>query len=64
MEDKLFPKTNSLLDSRPQQPLADIAEFAMKIRACKDFQTDPDYVVVARVEAYIAGWGHEEGNVK
>lgn len=33
IEDKLFPKTNSLLDSR-NQPLADIAEFSMKIKVC------------------------------
>lgn len=36
MEDKLFPKTNSLLDGRAQ-PLADIEEFALKIKACKGF---------------------------
>eukprot|EP01136_Pigoraptor_vietnamica_P030962 Opistho-1_new@90898 len=59
MEDKLFPKTNSLLDGRAQ-PLADIKEFAGKIRACKDSQRDPDFCVVARVEAFIAGWGLEE----
>eukprot|EP00112_Aurelia_sp_Birch-Aquarium-sp1_P025888 Seg8872.1 transcript_id=Seg8872.1/GoldUCD/mRNA.D3Y31 product="Phosphoenolpyruvate phosphomutase" protein_id=Seg8872.1/GoldUCD/D3Y31 len=34
MEDKLFPKTNSLLDGRAQ-PLADVEEFALKIKACK-----------------------------
>ena len=33
IEDKLFPKTNSLLDNR-QQPLADIEEFSMKIKVC------------------------------
>eukprot|EP00048_Salpingoeca_helianthica_P014867 m.223947 g.223947 ORF g.223947 m.223947 type:complete len:311 (-) comp16361_c0_seq1:157-1089(-) len=60
MEDKLFPKTNSLLDSRPNQPLADIEEFSLKIRACKDYQTDPDFCIVARVEAFIAGWGLDE----
>ena len=54
MEDKLFPKTNSLLDDR-QQPLADVAEFAGKITACKDAQKDPDFCVVARVESFIAG---------
>jgi len=53
LEDKLFPKTNSFLGEA--QPLADIDEFANKIRACKDYQTDPDFVVVARVEALIAG---------
>lgn len=59
IEDKLFPKTNSLLDDEVQ-PLADIEEFCGKIRACKDTQQDPDFCVVARVEAFIAGWGLEE----
>ena len=59
IEDKLFPKTNSLLDNRVQ-PLADVDEFALKIRAMKDTQTDPDFCVVARVEAFIAGWGLDE----
>lgn len=56
IEDKLFPKTNSLIDSERQE-LADIDEFAGKIKAGKDNQTDPDFVIVARVEAFIAGWG-------
>lgn len=60
IEDKVFPKTNSLLDSKRPQMLADIEEFALKIKACKDTQTDPDFCVVARVEAFIAGWGLEE----
>lgn len=34
LEDKLFPKTNSLLDGRAQ-PLADVEEFSLKIKACK-----------------------------
>ncbi len=55
IEDKLFPKTNSFMDG--PQPLADIDEFAGKIRAAKDTQEDPDFCVVARVEAFIAGWG-------
>ena len=29
-------------------------------QACKDTQTDPDFCVVARVEAFIAGWGLDE----
>ena len=29
-------------------------------QACKDHQVDPDFVVVARVEAFIAGWGLDE----
>lgn len=59
LEDKLFPKTNSLHDGR-SQPLADIEEFSLKITACKDYQSDPDFCIVARVEAFIAGWGLEE----
>ena len=59
IEDKLFPKTNSFIDS-DRQPLADVAEFQGKIRAGKDSQGDPDFVIVARVEALIAGWGMDE----
>jgi len=59
IEDKLFPKTNSLLDDR-KQPLAEIEEFCGKLKAMKDTQKDPDFSVVARVEAFIAGWGLDE----
>jgi len=59
IEDKQFPKTNSFLHSE-RQPLADMAEFAGKISAGKDTQDDPDFSIVARVEALIAGWGMEE----
>ncbi|XXQ29716.1 phosphoenolpyruvate mutase [Plasmodiophora brassicae] len=59
LEDKLFPKTNSLLSGKAQ-PLADIEEFCLKIQACKDTQRDPDFQVVARVEAFIAGWDLSE----
>jgi phosphoenolpyruvate phosphomutase len=59
IEDKLFPKTNSFIDG-DSQPLADVEEFALKIKAAKDSQADPDFCVVARVEALIAGWGLDE----
>lgn len=59
IEDKLFPKTNSLFDN-VEQPLAEVEEFAGKIKAAKDTQQDPDFCVVARVEAFIAGWGLSE----
>ncbi|WP_042471105.1 phosphoenolpyruvate mutase [Bacillus ndiopicus] len=59
IEDKLFPKTNSFINGEAQ-PLADIDEFCGKIKAAKDATIDPDFVVVARVEAFIAGWGLEE----
>ena len=58
-EDKLFPKTNSFIDGE-QQPLADIEEFCGKIMACKDTQKDPDFMIVARLEAFITGYGLEE----
>jgi phosphoenolpyruvate phosphomutase len=56
IEDKLFPKTNSFIAGETQ-PLADIDEFCGKIKAAKDTQSDNDFIVVARVEAFIAGWG-------
>jgi phosphoenolpyruvate phosphomutase len=56
IEDKLFPKTNSFIGGHKQQ-LADMDEFCGKIKAGKDAQQDDDFVIVARVEALIAGWG-------
>ena len=59
IEDKIFPKTNSFIRGNAQ-PLAEIDEFAGKIKAGKEAQTDDDFVIVARVEAFIAGWGLDE----
>jgi phosphoenolpyruvate phosphomutase len=59
IEDKIFPKTNSFVRGTAQ-PLASVEEFSGKIKAGKDAQLDPDFVLVARVEAFIAGWGLEE----
>jgi phosphoenolpyruvate phosphomutase len=59
VEDKLFPKTNSFINSE-RQPLADLEEFAGKIQAVKEAQADPDFCVVARLEGFIAGWGLDE----
>jgi len=59
LEDKLFPKTNSFIGGE-KQALAEVDEFCGKLRAAKDTQVDPDFVVVARTEAFIAGWGLEE----
>ena len=56
IEDKIFPKTNSFI-SGDTQLLADIHEFCGKIKAGKDAQLDDDFSIVARVEAFIAGWG-------
>ena len=58
LEDKIFPKTNSFHSYN--QILASIQEFAGKIRAAKDSQINPNFCVVARTEAFIAGLGLEE----
>ena len=58
MEDKRFPKVNSYIPGR--QEMAPIAEFVGKILAAKNTQRTEDFMVIARVEALIAGWGHEE----
>ena len=56
IEDKIFPKTNSFLRGEAQ-PLAAVDEFCGKIQAGKEARTDADFVIVARTEALIAGWG-------
>jgi phosphoenolpyruvate phosphomutase len=53
IEDKRFPKLNSFADGG--QDLLPAAEFAAKIRAGKQAQTDPAFLLVARTEAFIAG---------
>lgn len=59
-EDKLFPKTNSFIEVSDGQKLADINEFSGKIRACKESQINPYFLVIARLEAFIAGYDVEE----
>ena len=59
IEDKVFPKTNSFIKGEKQQ-LADISEFTGKIAAGKDSQLDDDFTIVARVEAFIAGFDLKE----
>jgi phosphoenolpyruvate phosphomutase len=59
IEDKQFPKTNSFLKG-DTQPLADMDEFCGKIKAGKDAQSDQDFCIIARIEAFICGWGLAE----
>ena len=56
IEDKLYPKTNSFIDGDKQE-LADVDEFCSRIKAGKDAQSDDDFAIITRVEAFIAGWG-------
>src|SRR5439155_21423258 len=57
IEDKVYPKINSFM--KGSQTLESIEKFISKIHAAKDTQTDPDFVVIARTEAFIAGEGLE-----
>jgi phosphoenolpyruvate phosphomutase len=59
IEDKNFPKTNSFIEKNANY-LSDKEEFCGKIKAAKDTQKDDDFVVVARVESFIAGLGLKE----
>src|SRR5439155_14119355 len=59
IEDKVFPKTNSFINGTAQ-PLAEVEEFCGRIKAGKDAQKNDEFVIVARVEAFIAGWGLQE----
>ncbi len=59
IEDKSFPKVTSLLaDGR--QELLRTEEFQGKIEAACKTRKDPDFLVIARDEALIAGLGKDE----
>jgi len=58
IEDKQFPKLNSFLSGR--QELAAVDQFVEKLRSGKRAQRNPEFVIIARVEALIAGRGEEE----
>jgi phosphoenolpyruvate phosphomutase len=59
IEDNVFPKRCSLYPGGRRE-LASVPEHAGKIRAAKRAQKDRDFVVIARTEALIAGWGMTE----
>jgi phosphoenolpyruvate phosphomutase len=59
IEDNIFPKRCSFY-AGVKRELSPVEEHAGKIRAAKATQKDKDFVVVARTEALIAGWGMEE----
>jgi len=58
IEDKLFPKVNSFIPGR--QELAPMAEFVGKIIAGKHAQKTDEFMIFARVEALVAGYGLRE----
>jgi phosphoenolpyruvate phosphomutase len=59
IEDNIFPKQCSLYPGGKRELIC-IDEHAGKIRAAKESQRDPDFVVIARTEALIAGYGMDE----
>jgi phosphoenolpyruvate phosphomutase len=59
LEDNVFPKRCSLYPGMKRE-LVSVEEFAGKIRAAAATRRDGDFVIIARVEALIAGWGMAE----
>lgn len=59
IEDKSFPKVTSLI-AGGRQDLLRVEEFQGKIEAACATRKDPDFLVVARCEALIAGLGEAE----
>ena len=59
IEDKTFPKQNSLLKNG-QNDLISEKEFVAKIIAAKEAKQDKDFMIIARVEALISGAGMNE----
>lgn len=59
MEDKTFPKDTSLR-AEGRQELVRVEEFQGKIEAAVSARRDRNFLVIARVEALIAGLGQEE----
>lgn len=57
IEDNLFPKRNSLFQGQSRRDLIETKEQARRLRAAKQAQESPDFVLIARVEALIAGHG-------
>ena len=63
MKDKTFPKDTSLR-AQGRQELVRVEEFQGKIEAAVSTRRDRDFLVIARVEALIAGLGQEEEVIK
>lgn len=59
IEDNVFPKRCSFY-AGVRRELVSVEEHAGKVRAAKAAQASPDFMVIARTEALIAGWGQDE----
>jgi phosphoenolpyruvate phosphomutase len=60
VEDNLFPKRNSLYQGAAQRELIKVSEQARRLRAAKAAQRSESFVLIARVEALIAGHGVDD----
>jgi phosphoenolpyruvate phosphomutase len=60
VEDNTFPKRNSLYEGESRRELIPSEEQARRIRAGKEVQETDSFVLIARVEALIAGYGVED----
>jgi phosphoenolpyruvate phosphomutase len=63
IEDKVFPKRNSL-DADVSQEQEDPDKFVEKIRAGKKVQQSQDFMIIARIESLIAGKGLEDALIR
>ncbi len=59
LEDNVFPKRCSFY-AGVKRELASAEEHAGKVKACLDTRKSDDFLIIARTEALIAGWGMEE----
>ena len=59
IEDNIFPKRCSFY-AGVQRELVPIDEHARKIQAATATRQNADFVIIARTEAFIAGWGKQE----
>ena len=59
IEDKIFPKQNSLLKGGKQKLISE-KEFVAKILAAKDAKINKNFMIIARTEALIAEVGMDE----
>ena len=59
IEDKMFPKQNSILENGSNDLISQ-REFVAKILAAKEARIDKDFLIIARVEALISGAGMDE----
>ncbi len=59
IEDKIFPKQNSLLENGKHELLNE-KDFVAKIIAARESKSNEDFMIIARTEALIAGLGVEE----